>query len=788
MLAIHFCVLLVFSSFVSLTHAIQHISLLHPHKLQRELKRVRSKNHFYARDVPDSSAPARHSSTDIQTIQARRVSTIIGGLDRAAQVSGWLSSLSERGSWPDVDYTTGCDARRANWPAEEHWSRIATMAGAWHGGFNGSSPQYVKNASLLARIILAMDFWFKNDFTNIACLDSGSTSSCPCGTPGLWNTNWYSNILGLPLLVSKSCLLIGTALPAYELGHCTTINLRAYGTFDHDIHGVGYLTGANTLDLARVGIDQAVLTVNTTLLSDAYRRIHNELKIQNFLKADGIRADGSFGQHAGILYNGNYGKDYTNDVLDLETASAGTSYTADAAPRSAFETLFDGHKWMIVHNVLTHALHWDFSVLGRFISFPVADNQATASINLNLTEIDELGTAWSSDSLRNFASSLSTPSGNANAGSLIGNKMFYANDYMVHRGANYVTTLKMYSSRTQNTECTNSQNPLGFHLSDGTTYTYLQGNEYEDIAAAWDWNLIPGTTVDYGATPLSCGTARYTGVESFVGGVSSGEVGISVMRYTNPSTGNFTFQKAWFFLKDDAQRVMVSNITSETGAPVYSVLDQRLSAGTFYIDQSPVSSGSYSGTTPHSLFHGGVGYIFPTDYQTTIPVSLIAQSQTRSGDWSTIGISSQPVITVDIFAARLQHVNLSHPIEYTVFPGIDISGLEAKASATISSVETVRNDDHISAVYDNKHEMAMAVFWDSTGGSVDFSAFSLTANGNAAVVYQMNNSTAWVADPSQTLSSVTLTFSFSGTRKHTKSVFIDLAGGGFAGSSVQSPI
>ena len=70
-----------------------------------------------------------------------------------------------------------------------------------------------------------------------------------------------------------------------------------------------------------------------------------------------------------------------------------------------------------------------------------------------------------------------------------------------------MTTLRMFSSRTQNTECVNDQNvsiindvvhtrrsyddtiqPLGFHLSDGTLYTYLQGDEYEDIAAAWDWN------------------------------------------------------------------------------------------------------------------------------------------------------------------------------------------------------------------------------------------------------------------------------------------------------------
>lgn len=101
---------------------------------------------------------------------------------------------------------------------------------------------------------------------------------------------------------------------------------RSYGTFDHNINGVGFLTGANTLDVAKIGIDQALLTYNVTLLTDAYRRVHLELQIKNGIKIDGIRADGSFGlsiitchwrelylrltigQHAGILYNGNYGQ------------------------------------------------------------------------------------------------------------------------------------------------------------------------------------------------------------------------------------------------------------------------------------------------------------------------------------------------------------------------------------------------------------------------------------------------------------------------------------------------
>jgi hypothetical protein len=40
-----------------------------------------------------------------------------------------LSTLGPDGKWPDneVDYTTGCAARRANWPAQAHWQRICEL-------------------------------------------------------------------------------------------------------------------------------------------------------------------------------------------------------------------------------------------------------------------------------------------------------------------------------------------------------------------------------------------------------------------------------------------------------------------------------------------------------------------------------------------------------------------------------------------------------------------------------------------------------------------------------------
>jgi hypothetical protein len=70
---------------------------------------------------------------------------------------------------------------------------------------------------------------------------------------------------------------------------------RSYGTFGRIINGLGILTGSNALDVAKIGIDQALLTSNVSLLTDAYQRVHSELQIKNEIRADGIRADGSFG-------------------------------------------------------------------------------------------------------------------------------------------------------------------------------------------------------------------------------------------------------------------------------------------------------------------------------------------------------------------------------------------------------------------------------------------------------------------------------------------------------------
>lgn len=49
----------------------------------------------------------------------------------------------------------------------------------------------------------------------------------------------------------------------------------------------------------------------------------------------------------------------------------------------------------------------------------------------NLTQVEHVGEEWSSDTLIDFADSLSGEFNSANAGDLTGNRMFWSNDYMV---------------------------------------------------------------------------------------------------------------------------------------------------------------------------------------------------------------------------------------------------------------------------------------------------------------------------------------------------------------------
>jgi hypothetical protein len=82
---------------------------------------------------------------DMNIVLQRRLGFITASATGKSQIASWqvdralillahltfyrrLQTLGPAGSWPasEIDYTTGCPAQRANWPASDHWARIRT--------------------------------------------------------------------------------------------------------------------------------------------------------------------------------------------------------------------------------------------------------------------------------------------------------------------------------------------------------------------------------------------------------------------------------------------------------------------------------------------------------------------------------------------------------------------------------------------------------------------------------------------------------------------------------------
>ncbi|KAG8701198.1 hypothetical protein FRC08_004230 [Ceratobasidium sp. 394] len=667
---------------------------------------------------------------DLQTIYERRLPFIVAGSNSSASaVQNYLQTLRDNGTWAAIDYTTGCPARRSNWPAGDHWTRVLAMTAAYHGGVPGAG-QYTGSTALRAAITKAMEFWFANDFSTIgngACMDGGGKAGdmCPCGTPGLWNTNWFSNVILVPKLVGQACLLLRDELSPTEYGNCTLMTARAYTPFYRNLQP-GYISGANILDIASIGVSAGLLennrTGNASRITDAYDRVHNEVTIHPEDRVDGIKPDGSFQQHIGIIYDGNYGKDFCNAVLALELIAVGTPFQANKAIQDNFAKFIGGARWMTFANTITKVVHWDFSVIGRMISFAVADLQAPTNLNINLTQVNDLGKSWNQTELVRFGTDLANPKPKtANAGKLNGNRMFWNSDYMTHRTQNTVTTVKLLSNRTATSECVNTQNIKGFHLSDGAVYTYTTGAEYEDIYATFDFSLVPGTTTDYGNTPLNCDTTMQYGIDTYAGGVSAGDVGIAAMRYVNPLTKAFSFHKAYIFFADNVQHVLINSINSTSAAPVFSVLDQRLRSGDVYVDGERVKSGNYCDVD--SLWHAGTGYVFPLAQGTELSVDR----EPKTGEWSSIGSSTQGKSTKNMFSAWIVHdsANLTAPIEYSVFPATK-SNKDFEDKADRCTPYTVANTDVVSAAVDSTRRTLGAAFWKAEGGTVYIPYMGLT--------------------------------------------------------------
>lgn len=637
--------------------------------------------------------------------------------------------------------------------------------------------------TLLSKANLALNYWLDHDFTEKDCIDKGGKkgSKCSCGTPGLWNKNWYDQEIAVPRLIGRICLLMKDGLTMSQISGCNTIMSRAFAIAELKNTP---LTGANLLDVSSIGISLGLLNKNLDILTNALRLFYSGVKISDIVAKDGIQSDGSFMQHNGLLYNGNYGKDYINDLLDVFIETKNTALAPSPEVQRDFETLIEGTEWMIIADTKLGALLWQYSVIGRMISFRYSDRQASGGVKIEIASIAESTEGWENEeAFKQITGRLQQPASNANQGQLIGTRYFYNSDYMVHRTANYVVTMKMYSSRTVNSECLNVQNPFGFHLSDGAIFNYLNGDEYRDAFVVWNWNLIPGITVNVGGTALTCTKVKTKGKKDFVGGATDDNTGITVFDYLNPTNGHLSFKKTVFFFSS-AYAIQLGSVQSiNSSSPLVTVLDQRLQNGNTYIN-GKLQSGDIDSTTTQtrSIWHSDIGYYFPQEQ----PVYV--ESKKKVGNWSTIGISKGKH-SETLWTSYIEHSNSPSPgllTQYIVQPGVQESNfhsnvLKKKAPIDLDSSETPQ----VNAAYSEQDETIAIAFWTSGQYTAPWKSAEIYVDNPCVVLLKCIGRKTYritVADPSQKLTTIGLSVKLDDSEN--KNITVNLPNGILAGKAI----
>lgn len=329
--------------------------------------------------------------------------------------------------------------------------------------------------------------------------------------------------------------------------------------------------------------------------------------------------------------------------------------------------------------------------------------------------------------------------------------------------------MKMYSTRTINSECLNVQNPYGFHLSDGAIYNYITGDEYVDTFGAWDWDLVPGITVDYGGTPLQCTKVKNKGKKAFVGGATDGNTGIAVMDYLNPQNQNLTFKKTVFFFPS-GYAVQVGPVTSKnTDAPLVTVLDQRRRNGDIYVSGSLRNTDTtYATTKSNSIWHDRIGYYFPTSE------NLFVNSKPKASNWSDIGIS-EGTETQQLWTSYIKHASSTTTgllTQYIVQPDISASTFNAKVAAGNIPIALAfsASSPQVNAAYSAADKSIAAAFWTAGTYVTPWNSVTITTDNPCILTFRQTKAGTYrltVADPTQTLSSVNLTIKIGSVTKST---------------------
>jgi len=554
----------------------------------------------------------------------------------AGQAAEYRDRLDGDGSWDDIDYA---GQTTTHWKPAEHLKRLDAMSRAW------ATPGAPRRGDpvLLEAIGRALDCWLRLD-------------------PRRW---WWWDAIGAPGLLSRIMLMLGDELTPAQLETGTARLERA---------GLGG-TGQNLVWQAEITARRAVLRRDPDLLRAAFEHIASEVRTT---RAEGIQPDLSFHQHGPLLYNHGYGAGFAVDNARLAGLTAGTPFAyAEQKVRLVASYILDGSQW------LAHGRHPDFGAVGRQITRQGEDASYLGRAAGYMLALDS-GRQREFEALRaRVNGDHSTP--------LVGNRHFYCSDVMVHHRPGWYMSARMYSTRTCNTDSLSGcdEGCLSHYLAEGATCIMRHGREYADLYPVWDWQRIPGTTVEL--APHQPGEPQRQNTTPFAGGVSDGSCGAAGFALEREA---LTARKGWFFFSDSVC-CLGSGIACASSRAVVTTVNQCRQAGPATFGNSAVGScdGEERQETVRWVRHDGVTYVFPR------PTQVRLSCRRQEGSWQRISRQrSANRVAADVFALEVPHGSGASGATYAYGVVPDAAAGEPGGARAAAPFEVLANTESLQAV------------------------------------------------------------------------------------------
>ena len=643
------------------------------------------------------------------------------------------------------------------------------------------------------------------DITNILDFLCGS-----CYTAKSQTDNWWTWEIGIPKDLIPALILIYDGLTEEQvMAYTETLYFFQPDPFHEGVintastHGQGYreAQGANIIDCSTTAVGLGALREDNELVYLGMLASSQTFVIQNVedsaqIAANGYNSgfypDGSYLDHIKVPYLGAYGIEFMKGGAKIPSLLAGTPWKYPEQVQDNLESyIVEGFGNGMYQGMMLDCLK------GRSVSRPASSNQAAGreAMMIILQIVDSFSQEAKETTLSALKAWLEEDEGFID--SLVGaenmaikkkakeiledtsiqsnvapiHKSYPLMDRAVHRTEDYLFALSMYSERIQNTEIMNDENRFGWHQNNGMTYIYDEDKQYTENY----WNTVnplrlPGTTV----VPVNIGTGKPDGSgfaqggdfcskESWVGGTSIGNYGVSGMSFSGETQGiagdapvsyapDLKGKKSWFMFDDEIVCLGAGITNKNMELPVETTIENKklrkdgsnqllvngekteIPVKEANVKELVERTADISGTSFEQVnwahLEGnqsvGTGYYFPEE-NTEIQVR---RGQT-TGSWKDVG-TFEGESTENYLEMWVDHGQNPENASYSYVLLPETSAEETENYAQAPKVTILENSSEVQAVRHETLKITGINFWQEQGGSID----GITRDKAASVMLQ----------------------------------------------------